>query len=235
MNEGHKPRLIFFDAAGTLFEVRGSVGDIYAGWAQRYGIELEPAILQQRFVQAFRAQPPLAFGGYRSGAELKQLEFAWWQHLVRQVFAEVDFPRFDEFFAALFESFRHREAWRLYDDVLPTLAELQARGVRLAVLSNFDTRLEDLLADLGLANYFAGVHLSSRIGAAKPDERIFQAALQYHGLQRHEAWHVGDSWREDVEGAKGAGLRAWLIERDGRRPESLTCLDQLVELIDQVS
>ncbi len=235
MDEAQKPKLIFFDAAGTLFEVRGSIGEIYASWARRYGVELEPATLQQRFVQVFRAQPPLAFCDYGSEAELKQLEFAWWQQLVQQVFAEVDFPRFDAFFAALFEFFRHREAWQLYDDVLPILAELQARGIRLAVLSNFDTRLEDLLDDLGLVRYFAGVHLSSRIGAAKPDATIFRAALQYHGLQPHEAWHVGDSLREDFEGASQAEIKAWLIGRDSRglvdQPNSLTSLSQLVDLI----
>lgn len=219
MNNWAKPKLIFFDAAGTLFEVRGSVGEIYASWAQRYGVSLEPATLQQRFAQSFRVQPPLAFQGYASEAELKQLEFVWWQRLVRQVFAGVDFPRFTEFFAAVFEFFRHREAWQLFEDVVPTLAELQARGVQLAVLSNFDTRLDDLLADLGLARYFAGVHLSSRIGAAKPDARIFQAALLHHGLQPQEAWHFGDSWREDVEGAEAVGLRAYLLDRDNSRAD----------------
>jgi putative hydrolase of the HAD superfamily len=218
MNKGPKPKLIFpkmifFDAAGTLIEVRGSVGEVYASWAQRYGVTLAPAALQQRFAQAFRVQPPLAFHGFASEAELQRLEFAWWQRLVEQVFAEVEFPRFAEFFAAVFEYFRRAEAWRLYADVLPTLAELQTRGVQLAVLSNFDTRLEDLLNGLGISHYFAGVHLSSRLGVAKPDVRIFQAALQQHGLQPHEAWHVGDSWREDWQGANNAGLKAWLIDR----------------------
>lgn len=217
MSKNPKPKLILFDAAGTLFEVRGSVGEIYASRAQRYGVTVGSATLQQRFVQAFRAQPPLAFRGYTSEAELKQLEFAWWRRLVQQVFAEADFPRFAEFFTEVFEFFRRPAAWQVYDDVLPTLIALQARGLQLAVLSNFDTRLEDLLKALGLARYFAGVHLSSRIGAAKPDAQIFQAALQYHSLQPHEAWHVGDSWREDVEGAEAVGLQAYLLDRDNSR------------------
>jgi putative hydrolase of the HAD superfamily len=235
-NKDSKPKLIFFDAAGTLIEVRGSVGEVYASWAQQYGVSLAPATLQPRFVQAFRAQPPLAFSRYESEAELKRLEFAWWQRLVRQVFAEVEFPRFAEFFATVFEYFRRPEAWQLYEDVLPTLAGLQARGIQLAVLSNFDTRLEDLLKGLGLSPYLVGVHLSSRIGAAKPDVRIFQAALQAHGVQPHEAWHVGDSWREDLAGAEAAGLRAFIIDRTESAADStrqrLICLTQLVELID---
>jgi putative hydrolase of the HAD superfamily len=238
MNKEPKPKLIIFDAAGTLFEVRGSVGEIYASRAQRYGVMVEAATLQQRFVQSFRAQPPLAFQGYASEAELKQLEFAWWGRLVRQVFAETDFPRFPEFFAEVFEFFRRPEAWRLYDDVLPTLAGLEARGIQLAVLSNFDTRLEALLKNFGLAVYFAGVHLSSRIGAAKPDARVFLAALHFHGIEPYEAWHVGDSWCEDVEGARVAGVGGWLIERDASssvsQPKCLTRLDQLVDLLDRL-
>jgi putative hydrolase of the HAD superfamily len=233
------PQLIFFDAAGTLIEVRGSVGEVYARWAQRYGVRLAPATLQERFARAFRVQPPLAFQGFATEAELQQLEFAWWQQLVEQVFAGVAFPRLADFFAAVFAHFSRAEAWQLYPDVVATLTELQARGVQLAVLSNFDTRLEGLLDGLGLAPYFAGVHLSARLGAAKPDERIFRAALQWHGLQPHEAWHVGDSWREDWQGANHAGLKAWLIDRaaqtDETRFERLASLKHLIYWLDKIA
>jgi putative hydrolase of the HAD superfamily len=233
-----KPKLIIFDVGGTLIEVRGSVGEIYREFASRYGVEVSADLLQPRFGQAFRRQPPLAFRDFGSAAELQRLEFEWWRVLVRQVFAEIEFPRFEDCFAELFEYFRHAQAWQIFDDVMPTLQALRARGVTLAVLSNFDSRLPDLLRDLALETYFSGVHYSTRLGAAKPESAAFQQVLRAHGVGPAEAWHVGDAWREDYEGACQAGLTGWLIERRPASPvppppPQLSSLRELAVLIDQ--
>ncbi len=228
-----RPRRIFFDAGGTLFEPRESVGQTYARLARSYGYAVEGEQLQAGFLRHFRNQPPLAFPGVGSEAELQRLEYEWWRRLVFEVVVGDRFPRFDEFFAAAFAHYREPAAWRLFDDVLPTLQTLREYGVPCAVLSNFDSRLFDLLRGFSLEDHFSGIHISTRLGAAKPDQRIFAAALQAHGLQPHEAWHVGDSLREDFEGAQQAGLQPWLIARDttnaATQPSQLARLDELVE------
>lgn len=226
------PKLILFDAAGTLFEVRGSVGEVYRTYAHRFGVEVEASALQARFFAAFQSQPPLAFQGFGSLATLHRLEYEWWQQLVRQVFIGCNFPHFDDFFDSLFEHFRAPEAWQLFADVVPALQALQARGITLAVLSNFDSRLLNVLAGLALTPYFAGVHYSSELGAAKPDSLVFHRVVQSYGLWPAEAWHVGDSRREDYEGATHAGLKAWWLDRAGSASASrLSRLDQLVALV----
>lgn len=235
LNLMNPPNLIFFDAAGTLFEVRGSVGAIYAEHAARYGLTVSVAELEPRFLAAFRAQPPLSAPAGLTAAELRQFEYEWWRALVREVFAAWEFPRVDDCFAELFEYFRQPQAWRVFDDVLPTLQALQARGCALAVLSNFDSRLLDLVTSLGLAPYFVHVHYSTRLGAAKPDPRSFHTAVQFHGLWPDEAWHVGDSPREDLAGAQAAGLTGWLLERQNPKAEvrahSINRLTQLLEVL----
>lgn len=236
MSGQDRPEIIFFDAAGTLLEMRGSVGAIYADFARRYGVELDPAAIQRGFAHSFSQQPPLAFPAYNSAAELRRLEYEWWRALVGQVLG-ADFTRaeqFEHFFAEVFDFFRGRAAWRVYDDVAPTLAALRARGLRLAVLSNFDSRLEDLLRAFALDNFFEAVHLSSRVGAAKPDPAIFHAALEFHSLSPRQALHVGDSLREDMAGAQAAGVRPCLIDRQ-QKPASVsthTSLSSLYQLLE---
>lgn len=85
--------------------------------------------------------------------------------------------------------------------------------IELGVLSNFDSRLHTVLPALGLAEFFSSVTISTEVGAAKPDARIFQAALQKHECSPAQAWHIGDRQKEDYEGAKAAGLRAVLLKR----------------------
>jgi putative hydrolase of the HAD superfamily len=231
-----KPQVIYFDAAGTLIEVRDSVGQIYSRVAREYDFEADPQILQQNFAHSFRQQPTLAFPAVTPEAKLRELEKNWWRNLVRDVFAGLaPFPRFDEFFDGLFERFRGSEFWRVYDDVEPALAALKRCGVRLGVISNFDSRLYDVLRVCKLDGYFDSIHISTRVGAAKPNPAIFQAALSHHGIEPRQAWHVGDSLREDVEGALAAGLKAFLMDRRGEPQSaagyvSLFNLSQLLEM-----
>lgn len=231
-------QMVFFDAVGTLFEVRGSVGEIYARLARRYGVEVMPEEIQRGFAHQFRAQPPIAFPADTPEAERLALERAWWRELVRAVFAKHDaFTRFDEYFTEVFEFFRGAEGWRLYDEVIPTLAALKTRGLRLGIISNFDSRIDDVLRGLGLDHYFDAVHISSREGAAKPDPAIFRAALTRNAMVPGAALHIGDSLREDAEAAAAVGMQAvWLDRRDSAgvtRLPRLTQLDQLAGRLAQ--
>ncbi|MFN0112711.1 MAG: HAD-IA family hydrolase [Blastocatellia bacterium] len=224
--------VIFFDAAGTLFEVRGSVGKIYSRVASQYGCEADADQLQQNFARWFRLQPPMAFAAGIDEDKLRELEKGWWRNLVRAVFADCSsFSHFDEFFDDVFEQFRKPELWQVYDDVVPTLSELKRRGIRLGVISNFDSRLDDVLRGCELDQFFDSVHISTRVGAAKPDPMIFDAALAFHRIEASQAWHVGDSLREDFEGADAAGLKAILVNRKHQQIENTHCIFSFTELL----
>jgi putative hydrolase of the HAD superfamily len=236
--EGSAPKVIFFDAVGTLIETRDCVGGTYSRAAREFGFEAEPRILQLNFERSFRRQPPLAFAVGTPEVALIELEKGWWRDLVRAVFDGLgSFPRFEEFFDEIFERFRGRESWRVYDDVAPSLTELKSRGLKLGVISNFDSRLYDVLRACRLDHFFDSIHVSTRVGAAKPDSAIFQAALNHHAVEARQAWHVGDSLREDVEGAMAAGVNAALLDRDGRFADGapaprITSLEQITTLLE---
>lgn len=209
-------RVVFFDAGGTLIRTRLSVGEIYARRARDFGARADPEQLEQGFRRAFADAPPLAFPGVPP-AELLAHEQGWWRDIVRRAFPADAFPpgAFEPCFQALFEDFARPAAWEVFADVVPTLRALQARGLRLGVISNFDARLLPLFEGLGLSRLFDTLTFSSGAGAAKPDARIFQHALALHGARPEEALHVGDSAREDVEGALAAGLRALRVRGEG--------------------
>jgi putative hydrolase of the HAD superfamily len=102
-----------------------------------------------------------------------------------------------------------------WEDAAPALAALRELGLRLVVVSNWDCSLPAVLAEIGLEPLLDAVVTSAAVGAAKPDARIFQAALEQAGCAPGQALHVGDSVENDLMGAIGAGLRGMLLDRSG--------------------
>lgn len=118
------------------------------------------------------------------------------------------------FFTELYQHFATADPWFIYPDVLPTLKRWHQLGIELGVLSNFDSRLYSVLQALDLAQFFTSVTISTEVGAAKPDPQIFAVGLNKHNCPAQLAWHIGDSLKEDYQGAKAAGLRAVWLKRD---------------------
>lgn len=86
----------------------------------------------------------------------------------------------------------------------------------MGVLSNFDSRLYSVLDALDLRQFFTSITISTEVGAAKPDPLIFATALNKHKCPAKLAWHIGDSLKEDYQGAKAAGLKAILLQRSDK-------------------
>ena len=83
-----------------------------------------------------------------------------------------------------------------------------------------------------LAGHFDFILASAEVGSAKPDETIFAEALKRSGVSPHEACHIGDEPRADVQGANNAGIDAILIDRKGRyENEDFTTVRSFLELL----
>ncbi|MDA0738164.1 MAG: HAD-IA family hydrolase [Nitrospirae bacterium] len=213
--------VVFFDAAGTLFHVKGSVGEVYVRYAEKYGLLPSDefiAKVNQAFKEAFRHAPPAIFA-VDEPEKLKQCERLWWFDIVHGVFYRVGmFEGFDEYFEEVYEAFGTADLWEVYPEVPGVLQELKSQGYELGVISNFDTRFFEIFRGLKLDQFFDSITISSLARAAKPSPKIFQYALDQHAVDPEDAVHIGDSVKEDFEGACQANLRGILVDRDCERP-----------------
>jgi putative hydrolase of the HAD superfamily len=228
-------RTVFLDATGTLLALREPVGATYARFARREGIGAGAEALERAFRAAIALAEPLAFPG-ASPNEVRTLERRWWHHLMNETFraagVETSQRANERAFAALFEHFATRTAWRLFPDVRPALRRLRAADMRLAVVSNFDTRLVTLLEAFGVASSFDAIVLSSTSGFAKPDRRFFNAAVSATCSVAAATLHVGDSERLDRRAAIAAGLQAVRLDRGGKPTRHvIASLEELTERI----
>lgn len=219
-------KAIFFDAGNTLLRPYPSVGHIYAKTAHRHGVRLTSAWVEDRFQAAWRDR--------HSSHHLKSdhADKAWWRDMVHRVmgshFSEIKFHRY---FEDLYHRFAHPKHWRLFPDALPTLRALRGKKLTIGIVSNWDSRLLVLSERIGLTKEVEFVLASAVEGVAKPDRRLFLKALKLARVAASEALHVGDSLKEDYEGAQGAGIRALLLDRHGSPLEGIRTIRTLKEVL----
>lgn len=206
------PQGLLLDAMGTLIGLREPVGHTYARVAAGHGLNLDAEQIERGFRQAYRDAPPLAFPGL-TGPELHEAEQAWWSARIASSLSAAGVHRMPESLGvALFKHYADAGAWQVYPDVTSQLQRWGKQGLKLAVVSNFDSRLPELLQQLGLSPWLSAVVVSSSVGAAKPDPLPFQIALEQLQLDAGQVWHVGDS-HDDVAGATAAGLPCIQVRR----------------------
>ncbi len=192
-----------------------SVGKIYSDMAAKYGHDYGEAELDAHFKKVWLNRDGLTG---LVGHSTEKIERNWWYSLVKEVFDAVGgINNFEEFFQELYDLFARPDVWRLYPGTLDVLEELKKRGKKLAVISNWDSRLFQLCEGLGLTPYFDFILASAVFGASKPDVKIFNEALNRSGLPAEACVHIGDSLEDDIHGAKGAGIKAILINRHSER------------------
>ncbi len=205
-------RAVVFDATGTLIEPRESVGTVYARAALAEGVRLPAWRLDDAFVRVLRSSPPLAAAA-ATGAnadERAAAETAWWIERVRQVFQATDstvqFRDPKAFALSLFETYRRAETWRERPGARRLLEQLAGAGLRLALASNFDHRLPEILKDLGLYRFFESIEIPSRSGRAKPDRTVFESLGRALALGLDELAYVGDDAPEALAAIAALGL-----------------------------
>ncbi len=133
---------------------------------------------------------------------------------------------------SVYDTYHQARHWSLYPDVLPTLRELRANGIRLGIISDWGHGLEAIVLELELGAYVEFVVVSSRLGVAKPDPSVFGLALDRIGVAPKQAVYVGDTYVKDVMGARAAGIFPVLLDREGSAPK-MDCptISTLTELL----
>jgi len=230
-----------FDVGETLVGPHESYGAVYHRVLADLGYRFESARLE-RGIRATAAEmsglvPPGEdrFGHFAGG------ELEYWRRFVAGVLRrtagrDIEAALLDRALDALGEAFGRTAAWRVYDDVVPALDALRRAGVRLGIVSNWDSRLPRLLERLGLADYFETVGVSHLERVEKPDPRLFHRVLDRLGVAARDALHVGNLAELDVAGARAAGIDGVLIDRErgaAGRPATIGDLREVVRLVEE--
>ncbi|XP_053329010.1 haloacid dehalogenase-like hydrolase domain-containing protein 3 [Spea bombifrons] len=210
-----KLRLVTWDVKDTLLRMRLPVGQQYHSVAKKRGLHVDPASLEQSFRQAYRAHSRL-FPNY--GLTQGMTSQQWWSDVVGQTFrlsGVRDEGSIRLVTERLYGDFSTSGNWEVIPGAREALQGCRDLGLRLAVVSNFDRRLEEVLRQCNLHGHFEFVLTSERAGIAKPDPGIFRKALSLARVAACEAAHVGDDYVNDYRAARDVGMESYLLRPEG--------------------
>ncbi len=230
-----KPEVLIFDCANTLVRVDWDPAQLAVDCCSELNLNID----EQQAKSAYRHLLGSRWGHFqelnrqRSQAVCDRF---WWE-LTRDWVASLGLQT--EVVDPLIEAANRRlfgpdsTVFSLFPDTVPALELLKSAGHRMAVVSNWDISLHRTLDMLGLDQYFEVVIASLEEGVEKPDPRLFAIALNHLGAESGQAAHVGDNPIDDLQGARDAGIRGILLDREQEtlhpwRIQSLTDLPSVL-------
>lgn len=208
---------VLFDAADTLFgmipALDGLLAELTAAGTPDARASIRRSIVRIGSTQGWPPDQPDR--GARNLA---------WGRFVEQVLKGIDLgPREPErrrdIARAAADVITDPESYRLFPEVTAVLTDLRSRDVPVAIVSNFDDLLFDILDHTGLTVHFPIVISSYRYGVSKPDPRIFEPAMAALRAHPDKTCYIGDSISTDMAGAKSASLQGILIDRENEYPD----------------
>ena len=209
---GDHVEAVLFDVDFTIAKPGPLLGpDGYRQMGERFGLILDPS----RYAEARAA----ALVDLAHHPELEQDEEIWvrfTEDIVRGMGGDGEHVR--SIAEAITEGWLHSENFELYEDAIPTLARIRRSGMRIGLVSNTSRDLDAFIRHFELdvdAWISSGAH-----GKVKPSPTIFRAVLELLAVEPEAAVMVGDSPDDDIAGARALGMRAFLLDREGRHPDA---------------
>lgn len=183
-------------------------------------------MIEARFRQAFQRNftapsDPNLVDQYPT-SELDQ--YQRWQRLVQEVFDDIEDT--NQLFNQLWNYYAAPANWLTYDDVRRNWQRILEGGHIIALATNFDSRIQQILAGNPLLKSIQHVFYSGLLGFEKPDRRFFQAIEQHFPAANFTM--IGDDVGRDYEPALRQGWNAVLIDRGQTNPlrPSIYSLDE---------
>jgi putative hydrolase of the HAD superfamily len=217
-------KAVLFDLGGTLIKT-AEVPEIFRRILEKYGVKASFS----QILEAHKANEK-EFDVDTGQAELGM---SFWHNWNLAIVKSLGVEKDADFLAQkISESWWDYADLQFHPDVVDTLAQLKTKQVKTGIVTNgLKEDYEQVLQKLGAASHFDVTVGADSCSRAKPDSRIFLHAVQKLRLKPDEVLFVGDSLEKDYEGARKAGLKPLLIDREGKTPKNVDSIRSLTEVL----
>ncbi|QMV02515.1 HAD-IA family hydrolase [Devosia sp. D6-9] len=201
---------VLFDLDDTLLDHRGAARAALATWTAQLGLvgaleEFEARWLHFETIYYRKYQARELTNAEHRRARIREF-------LAPRLFA--DDIEADQAFEGYWKAYV--ASWRAFDDAVSAIERARRAGLAVGILTNGDATNQGLkVSTTALAPLDLRIFASSDLPAAKPHAAAFHTACDSLGVLPSRCLMVGDSWENDIEGARGAGLPVAFLDRSG--------------------
>lgn len=216
-------RTIFFDVGFTLLHPNPSTAEICQRICRQLDLHIDLDRLQERITEAddfFYSQTRQRRHMWASEETITGFWIDYYTNFLRPFVQEHDEPRLYRLARMITQEFDQHTSWQTFPDVVPTLEALKARNYTLGVVSDWGISLGRIMHKLHLNQYFDSQVVSAIARDAKPSPSLYELALQRANSIADYTLHVGDSYIQDVLGARSVGITPILLDRGHKLQES---------------
>ena len=215
---------VLFDVDFTLFRPGPELGpEGYRRVGERHGLDLDPDLYAEA-----RAGALAALQRNHELVHDEEIWIAFTEEIVLRMGGVSDPEAARGCATDMVREWERHENFSLYEDALPVLDELRRHRLKVGLISNGQRDLDEFVVHHDLrVDALVG---SKAHGRVKPHPSIFTAALTALDVGPASVAMVGDSYEDDIEGARALGIRAILLDRDGLRPDAPDRIDTLLAL-----
>lgn len=202
----HKFRVIFFDVHETLIHLNATPPEIFTKLCSEAGHPIDLAEVEDIYPEERELE---------ERREAHGDDDSFWTAFNSSLITELGLSDSDgKLVQNLVKGFLEDRWWSAYEDAKPALLQLKEAGYLLGVIANARDVIVGRLEHTGLTAHFDSITYSAEVGVPKPDSKIFHTAMERIGCTPDEAVHIGDRWREDVEGARAVGIKPIYLDRE---------------------
>ena len=197
------PRAALFDLDDTLFDHRRSAGAALAHVHQVFAPSAAFDAFERHHTRYLEEMHIEVLAGRIDLDDARRERF-------RRVFRALGLEMTDQQTGEAAAAYRsgYLVARTAMEGAVELLAAVHTRARVAVVSNNLLEEQRDKLQFCKLDGFVDALVVSEDVGISKPDPRIFHVALERLGIAARDAVMVGDSWANDIAGARAAGIRA---------------------------
>jgi putative hydrolase of the HAD superfamily len=231
-------RTIFFDAGLTLLYPHPSIPEICLQVCQQSHVQVNLAqirtqmeIAEDYYFRQIRANRHT----WADERAINEFWIGYYMQILRPFVSTQNETHLHRLATEINEEFGKHTSWHIFPDVHSTLTTLRAHGYSLGIISDWGISLAPILRHHHLIPYFDSLVISAATRSAKPSPQLYETALQRTNAIPDYTLHIGDSYINDIIGARAVGITPILLDRAQRyTAHTIDCLviHSLTDVLD---
>lgn len=226
--------VVVFDADDTIYTFSESIPSIFKRHIDTHNVDSCEKHIENKIMQIIYGKDVPGSGKHNDYAMDKQVAYDFWRDLYLEVASEYTNESATESYDGLYDYYAKAESRTLSPHFLTFINRLRECGKTLGVMSNFDSRVHNVVEELGVTSQVDFIYSSCDIGYRKPGVKFFSTIAEKYNFNPKDIVYIGNNQEEDFYAAREAGWNSILYDTQDKyeqESDKVRCFSELISIL----